>query len=172
MEGDKPEEHPATKKLCPKCRRTLPLTDFYRNRSRPDGRHNICRLCKLKEWHRLSYDNEHYPRWWAINNRTQHRRAGRKVIVSIDELTNLAHSTKNCMYCGIELAWKTRGTGKTYPDSPSLDRYNNEKVLNINNIRIVCKPCNAGKGEDTYEDYVKRCRNVVRIHDQKGIVQS
>lgn len=172
MEGDKPEEHPATKKLCPKCRRTRPITEFYRNRSRPDGRHNICRVCRLKEYHRLSYDGERYPRWWAIHTRVEHRRRGRKIIVSIDELAKLAYSTKHCMYCGIELAWNPRGDGLIHPDSPTLDRYDNENELNINNVRIICHPCNAGKGEDTYEDYVKRCRNVVRIHDQKGIVQS
>ena len=32
-------------KTCAKCKRTLPLSEFYRNRSRSDGRSDRCKDC-------------------------------------------------------------------------------------------------------------------------------
>ena len=160
-----PEESVPLKKKCPKCRRTRPLTEFYRNRSQPDGRHPICRVCRLKETQQ-TYTAD-YPRWWSRVTRNQHKRYGHKVLISIDELANLAHETTHCMYCGVELRWNPRGDDRIYPDSPSLDRYDNGNVLDTKNVRIICHPCNAGKGIDTYEGYVNRCRNVVKIYGEK-----
>jgi 5-methylcytosine-specific restriction endonuclease McrA len=34
-----------TEKRCPRCQKVLPLAAFYRNRSRPDGLENICKIC-------------------------------------------------------------------------------------------------------------------------------
>lgn len=39
--------------LCPRCKQEKPLTDFYRNRAKANGRHSYCKDCnriRSKEW--------------------------------------------------------------------------------------------------------------------------
>jgi hypothetical protein len=38
-----------TGKMCSKCRRVLPRTEFSRNRARYDGRANYCKVCARKQ---------------------------------------------------------------------------------------------------------------------------
>jgi uncharacterized protein (DUF983 family) len=95
----------------------------------------------------------------------KHRSKGRKLVITLDELEQLAQETPNCMYCGHELAWVPHGDRKTHSDSPTLDRYHNENTLSKQSVRIVCYRCNAGKGDDTYEKYVKRCKDVIKRYE-------
>ena len=39
------------KKRCPKCNKTKPLSEFYKNRTAKDGHTYKCKLCIL-EWHK------------------------------------------------------------------------------------------------------------------------
>ncbi len=34
-----------TSKVCYRCKATKPLTEFYKNRSRPDGHQHVCKAC-------------------------------------------------------------------------------------------------------------------------------
>ena len=34
------------KKKCIYCKKVLPLSEFYKNRDRPDGRDVLCKLCR------------------------------------------------------------------------------------------------------------------------------
>ena len=34
------------KKKCIYCKKVLPLSDFYKNRDRPDGRDVLCKVCR------------------------------------------------------------------------------------------------------------------------------
>lgn len=163
-----------TTKYCPTCKRTIDLftstgvLNFYRHRGRKGG-FAECAECGRNSYRRRA--KEDYYRIWAKNTRWQHTygksKKKRIFAISLLELWRLAHATPLCTYCGIPIAWETRGDGGTH--RPTLDAYTNERTLTIHNVRIACKPCNSGKDEGTYEEYVNRCKSVVERYKDPAI---
>lgn len=49
-------------KQCTKCRTTKPLTDFYKNRTQPDGHEGWCKDCK-KVWRKARYHERDWFYW-------------------------------------------------------------------------------------------------------------
>lgn len=43
----------------------------------------------------------------------------------------------------------------------TLDRINNEKVLLLEDVWIVCMRCNVMKNSMTFDEYIEHCRMVV-----------
>ena len=58
-------------------------------------------------------------------------------------------------------AYRTKD-GKLQSNSPTLDRIENGKLINKNNIMIVCHTCNATKRNRTMVEFVEYCENVVK----------
>jgi len=52
--GLQKEESSVTTKVCPKCGRELPTTEFYGNKHNKDGLQDKCKDCQ-REWNRESY---------------------------------------------------------------------------------------------------------------------
>jgi hypothetical protein len=100
----------------------------------------------------------HPHRRWAQDSLRKHKERY-DILISLDELAEIAKSTTYCYYCGRTLIWS--GNMHTRSHSPTLDRMHNEKYISKDNCRIICLACNAGKSSDTEDEYINRCRQVV-----------
>lgn len=108
------------------------------------------------------YDENHYIRRWCTGAFYRHALDGYDMSFNVDELYDLATKSKICYYCGCELDW-IYGHGHR-ANGPSLDRINNEKYISLDNCRIICKACNSGKYTMTEEEFIERCKQVVKRH--------
>jgi ribosomal protein L11 methylase PrmA len=169
-------------KKCSKCGEWKQISEFYKDRSKKDGLDYQCKNCKKEylqinkekrnESSRKYYENnkKYYKEWKKkymkdINNckrstigasLNKHRKRGNDVIVTIDECMQM--NNDYCFYCGCKLEW-AHGTGHS-SRSPTIDRRDNENMLTKDNIVFACYACNAGKHNDTTDEYIARCKRV------------
>ena len=110
-----------------------------------------------------TWNKKHPFRRWCISSKSHHK----KYIfnISLDELETLAINTPVCPICGCKLNYnQSRHSGKNKkmtPDSPTLDRINNDTELYITNVWIVCNACNRAKSDKPMKEYVKYCKMIV-----------
>jgi hypothetical protein len=117
---------------CLKCNKSLSIDNFYEGK-------NICKEC-LKE-----YKIKNRKREWALGTLRNHRKKGNEILINVDQLEELAEETTHCKYCGRKLQWERF---KGFTDAvPTLDRINNENIISIDNIDIICHNCNSAKGK-------------------------
>ena len=66
-------------------------------------------------------------------------------------------NVKNCQLCGQELDWSAN---KKYmhDNSPSIDRINNDNVITIDNIQLICVRCNTMKSHYTMNNFLMKCK--------------
>lgn len=164
---------------CPKCKVTKENSEFYVNKGRIQDSRGLSCYCKIcdgveKQARRQRYKKEgpeylkkltrdyitNNPRkYWAYQSISSHRRVGYVVKLTSKELIALADKTQDCPICGSPIDWSVRK--KTIrPNTPSLDRVNNETELNSNNTMIICYKCNRTKGERTLSEFIEYCRKV------------
>jgi len=118
------------------------------------ARHSEKYKQKAMEWQKA---NPH--RSWAISTLSNHRRRGFLIAISIDDLMIEAKKAQECLYCGRELKFM-RGGGWN-GSTPSLDRINNEDVIDENTIQIICHACNTSKLNRTHTEFIEYRKLVV-----------
>lgn len=173
---------------CTRCGEVKTRESFAKCGRAKNGTQDWCKSC-MAEYHReyLNKNREKMSKWafewynrsprgWANQAIGSHRRKGHTIELTIDELYNFALEVKNCPICGVELSWGKKN-GHIRNHSPSLDRINNDPVLNINNIWIICAKCNAAKGDLNMEEFVEYCRNIVKraelgINPEKEVAEA
>lgn len=107
------------------------------------------------------------PNWggrqskWASQTIMSHRHSGFTVNIKQSELAELAMRTTDCDICGRTLNWYNRGSGAK-ADSPTLDRTNNEKIMTMENSKIVCRFCNTSKGHLSSSDFYSYCASIAK----------
>lgn len=79
--GLKKEESSVPTKVCPKCGRELPTTEFYGNRHNKDGLQDKCKDCQ-REWNR-----EYLKRKKAERMKSEDKVETKKVVVDTQERT-------------------------------------------------------------------------------------
>jgi len=102
------------------------------------------------------------PRYvWVVGTLDRHKRRNIRIDISIDELEKLVLLCNKCQICGCDLDWSygTKG-GKIRPNSPTLDRMDNENFINKNNILIVCNRCNSSKYDRTFKEFITYCKDI------------
>ena len=161
-------------KECTICHKILPLSEYSTDHRYPDRKLSQCIKCRnlrQKEARDKRISNNlsspYRKRQWALATLRSHRKSGNEIIISTDQLTELAEETTHCKWCGRKLQWET-GKGVT-SYCPTLDRRNNENFLDIDNIDIICLSCNAGKGklsEEEFKQYIKRMYEVTILGGQ------
>lgn len=115
-----------------------------------------------KQRHDWSVEHPHHN--WACTVVSGHRRRGIEVRLSNhQELEDFSIGKDRCACCGTELNWEY-GTKnrKIQHNSPTVDRINNERFIDRNNIRIVCRRCNMAKGDGTLDGFITYCRMIAQ----------
>lgn len=79
--GLRKEESSVPTKVCPKCGRELPATEFYGNRHSKDGLQDKCKDCQ-REWNR-----EYVKRKKAERMKSEYKVETKKVVVDTQERT-------------------------------------------------------------------------------------
>ena len=102
-----------------------------------------------------------YEVHWAVT--TIYNR-GMIVEFTKDWLEQRAHETKYCELCEVELRWKPCEQHAMFPDTPTLDRISNERVLTKDNTMILCNSCNAGKGIMNLDEYIAKCKRITNTN--------
>lgn len=154
--GDKIEQ---TKK-CSKCGAEKPLSAFHVDKTRKYGRYHMCKECRKKD-NQDRYRNrsiEKIKEYWSNTSLYCHKRHGYIINVDKDYIYKLALKTDYCPICGCKLDWCS-GNGCN-DESPTLDRIYNEKILNEDNVWIICRKCNTTKLNRTFDEFVEYCSMV------------
>jgi hypothetical protein len=117
-------------KICPLCKKNLPLKEFVISKEKKSGRHSYCKPCYAE-----------YGRMWRLKDPTLEkerqcrkkyrasrvefnmfycaRKRARKLGIPFTIVPDDIHIPTHCPVLGIKLE---RGIGKVEPWSPSLDR--------------------------------------------------
>lgn len=142
---------------CSKCRETKNLTDFYRNRAMPLGRHYECKKCSdgrknPKEFYRkhrvrllekfrvnrLKNKGELNIKYWTL--------LGRRHSISGDVLLKICEQqNKECFYCHIPLVNVVI----------NIDHYTPKDSTKL---VLTCSDCNRLKWErtgDEFQEFIK-----------------
>ncbi len=147
------------------------VDEMAKDSSIKSGYKKICKQCDAenrKEWYRShpevkkSYYRNHIYKSWTQATLSRHRIYGCVTLISSQELEVIAKNTNVCYICGIKLNWEQGKNNTTYPDSPTLDRTDNENIISIENVRIVCHSCNSTKRNRTFREFVEYCGMVHR----------
>ncbi len=108
----------------------------------------ICDECiKINKQSEEYKDDLYYK--WARRCLYSHRERGHIVLISIEELINLAKQTKYCNICGTKLSYFTDVDDhiNRYIKHATLDRILNTTTYTINEVGILCNRCNSIKGD-------------------------
>jgi 5-methylcytosine-specific restriction endonuclease McrA len=164
-------------KICTSCKLEKPISEFPPGKNYKGGVRSQCLECKRAEW-RNRYHNvpgikeKHSkqskdrklarPReYWAYSTMSGHKSQGCTIELSRKELIDLANITDHCEICGEPMDWGLIGKqDHSLDNSPSLDRTDNEKVLRIENVQIVCSRCNVSKNSRTMDEFIAYCKMI------------
>jgi len=163
-------------KLCPRCKRVLPLEEFTFDKRTKTGRTSFCKKCNSKmhkEWYakpqnkKWNYDRsqkwkqEHPIVEWASDIIQSHKASGYKIKFSARALSDFATNNQSCWLCGGAVIF---GAGRGNPLSATIDRIFNEEILTLANINLAHFACNAGKSNSSLQEFVQRCKDTVTLH--------
>jgi 5-methylcytosine-specific restriction endonuclease McrA len=162
------------KKECSDCGEIKSLSEFY---NRPHGaglfgkmsRCKICHAIRTTKWRKNHPDIQHKAEKnfrkahrhnrWANSTISKHRDNGYEVNIKPKDLEEIAKKTSECSLCKIPLGWNNE---KILPNTPTLDRINNEHEMNLTNVMIICHRCNSAKGDKTMKQFVNYCKEIVK----------
>jgi 5-methylcytosine-specific restriction endonuclease McrA len=155
-------------KLCPDCKQYKSADQFFCSNTRSDGLQPYCKICqnakvkRTKEKYKEIYRYKRYLenrsiQKWISNSLYSHRRKGIIIKVDRETIKHLIAQARNCPLCGVKMKF---GNRKVRMNSPTIDRVNNSKIINKNNIWIICWECNMTKGKKSLKELVKFCKKV------------
>jgi len=159
------------------CKQELPDTEFYECDKAYVN--HVCKCCRSKRSRHnrtmkmeknidlfRQKNSESMNKWkiknpiyyWIHQSRDKHKRNGFDVRFTTKELFEKIKGVTHCPYCGIELDFRpTRD--KELCHRPTLDRINNENIMTLDNVQVLCYNCNTSKGSmphDEFMNFIKR----------------
>jgi hypothetical protein len=148
------------------CGRLLPREAFSNNRSRPDGKAQLCRQCAYRS--RRSHQSWSNPVHRAGQKRyarsakgilTRLRANVRGLEVDLPEEEFVEwYSAQNraCHYCGVREEHVPEWSSSTRKRSLEIDRRDNNRGYVLGNLVLACATCNRMKSDLFTEDEMRR----------------
>lgn len=153
-------------KICTKCGEEKELTQFSINSSSKNCLNSRCKQCmnllnkNYRDTHKTEIEtrtnNYCIHRKRAVGTMSNHKLRGYTINISLESLETLFKVTKKCPICGCELTYNKR-TKVSKSNSPSLDRKNNDTILDEDNLWVICKKCNSTKQDRTFDEFIEYC---------------
>ena len=84
------------------------------------------------------------------------------------ELETIALKVDNCHFCGCFLDWRLHKGKRPESNYPTLDRINNDKILSLENVEIICYRCNLAKGSLAKSEFLEYIKTVYLLNCEKG----
>lgn len=151
-------------KLCWKCRQTKPLDDFWRDKSKTDGREGVCKQCKnqIKRERRagVAPKRRRLPLeqrgindfagslWHRLNRRTVNgarpRWTNKHIRYYLDAGVEL-RLTKTELYAFVKDNWPTIQELRAKGEIPTIDRIGPSIHYELGNIRVISLSENCRK---------------------------
>jgi hypothetical protein len=130
---------------------------------------NTCKDCGIEtpfRWFRCTPCNINYKKIIAKRNKDKHQyhkqpkgkymiykngalRRNHEFTLTVEEFTEFWQ--KGCYYCG------------TIIETIGLDRKDNSKGYNIDNVLACCATCNMMKHKSTHDSFINKCKEIA-IH--------
>ena len=133
-------------KQCHACKRLLPKSFFWKNSLEPDGYKTSCKECFKKEM------NSRYHRKPEASLLTNAKRRAKKRGIAFTITKEDVIIPEFCPVLGIRLVYgRQRGRGPS-PDSPSLDRLDNNKGYIKGNVAVISHRANTIKSNATAQE--------------------
>jgi len=144
------------KKVCSKCGRSLPLSEFYKNKNYKDGLRSHCKNCRKeyqKEYrkthkeqqkeYKKEYDKAPSGRYTQYRHRAKHKNRVFQLTLAQFE----AIITKPCIYCGSNT-------------NVGIDRIDSGKGYIPGNVAPCCTMCNKMKLDHSTEKFLHHCERI------------
>lgn len=138
-------------KICPKCNKELPLSDFHINRERADNHAFSCKWCRKAYYdarkHTKFYkEKAQLPKSRFSVYKASAKTNSREFTLSLEEFETFWDC--ECFYCGRFF----KGIG--------LDRVNSSRGYNLNNIVSCCTACNRMKSDLSLEKFLENVEKI------------
>ena len=139
-------------KICKKCGRELPLSEFHKQKGTKDGYRNVCKECWQQYYKRWRVDNQQYMnQWWSSQNgrasqlaknyKIKDKKHSRENNIDAQWIVDNIFSSK-CIYCG-EDDWRKLG----------CDRIDNSIGHIIGNVVPCCLKCNNERQKKPFDEF-------------------
>ena len=160
----KPTNHyyiKSNKLKCTGCKKVLHTSNFYKNKNNWHGFHGYCKQCDREstrsQWKRLaSNPSKMWARLISLAGTRKEKgeiHVNHKIKFSKDEFKDWYNKIeKKCFYCEISLEdylkikHKLSGNFHNKVTKFGIDRKNNDKPYELDNIVLCCSHCNNRKG--------------------------
>lgn len=134
-------------KFCPRCKKTLPVISFDRDRQKSDGLRTRCRDCLKQD--RIRHRKSNPYREWARNVLQSRRQAGFTTEITPRQLADIARQTPVCPSCHTVLVWDRADDESIafHPHKSSMwtpHLITSKKTITPESIMIVCRKCFYG----------------------------
>lgn len=128
-------------------------------RSRPE----VKRMLRASDT-KWKQQSPRYPLKTAINNARKRRPAGERS-ATVDELLAMYHRQRGrCALTGIAMTW-AGGQKMPLPTSISIDRIDNARGYELDNLRLICHAINAFRGRMSDAEMLDMARALVAQAD-------
>ena len=112
---------------------------------------------------------KNFHRYWARTSIYNHIKRDMVVEFDVSWLEEKALNTECCELCGEKLRWEPAGFQGMYFNTPTLDRVFNATTLTKDTIKILCNSCNSGKGTQSLEEYIAKCKRIAQKYESEMI---
>jgi len=170
------------KKKCPKCGEVKSLTDFYKDKTRKEGRHPQCIDCILSTIDKKGKTEEGFLRIRYNNIIQTYKKRGHQCYFTFEEFWEAFkkhlkkhgmrsawgphHLPMTMIYQGRRNGTRGRRKGQTsIKSNMSADRLDSSKPYTIQNLIFIRNDENSRKKDTTYED----CLTQIKLHEERFI---
>lgn len=167
-------------KICSKCGRELPLTEYYKSKWNKDGFQNYCKECCKQHNKQFRIDNptymKDYNKQYSINNTEYEIERRKRYYGTINGychrlLHNYIVADKKqgrivdelpSNYVTLEFLTKAiqqacfYNCGETDWHNMGIDRLDNSKPHTIDNVVPCCTKCNRERGTIPFEEFCSK----------------
>ncbi len=157
-------------KLCTKCKKTKPLTDF--NKGQDNGYRYQCKECNLKyqanSTTRKAVANRYYQRrkekdpsvfmWKQAKHRAKWDYGDMEFTITVEDIL----LPEVCPYMGVPFSALDKKYGY------SLDRVDSSKGYTKDNIQVISRIANIMKNNATEQELISFAKGVLSVHSQEG----
>ncbi len=163
-------------KKCKKCKKFKEYSEFYIDNSNNSGLRYSCKKCDkenqkeyrerpevkkrsrvlVKKWRKDNPEqNKKLKKKWEQSpkgkyNEYKKRSRERNIIFNLTFEQFITFWQKDCEYCGDKI------------DTIGLDRVDNKKGYNIDNVESCCTQCNTMKMDYTEEEFINKCLKITK----------
>jgi hypothetical protein len=130
-------------KICTKCKKSFPETNFYGNKKAKDRLHAWCKGCFLE----TTAERYRSPKGRYTTMKKDAKKNNIGFDISLEYVESIWSAP--CTYCGEPI------------EGMSLDRIDSRERYTEKNVAQCCKWCNFTKGTGSTSYFYKKCKMVV-----------